>query len=148
MSDTVQLAHGGGGRISGELIEREIVSRFGSETLRGLPDAAKLNIDGGQLVFSTDSFVVHPLEFPGGNIGDLAVHGTVNDLSVAGGRPLWLSLALILEEGLPLATLGRILDAVKAAADNCRVEIVTGDTKRSEERRVGKECRSRWSTYH
>jgi hydrogenase expression/formation protein HypE len=80
-------------------------------------------------VFTTDSFVVQPFEFPGGNIGDLAVHGTVNDLAVAGARPLWLSLALILEEGLPLTDLRRVLDSLKHAADDCGVTVVTGDTK-------------------
>jgi hydrogenase expression/formation protein HypE len=84
---------------------------------------------GRQLVFTTDSFVVQPLEFPGGNIGDLAVHGTVNDISVCGGVPRWLSLALILEEGLPLTVLGRVLDSIRKAADSCGVSVVTGDTK-------------------
>ena len=127
--DVIQLAHGGGGRMTRELIEREIVPRFGDGPLRGLPDGATLPSPGGRLVFTTDSFVVQPLEFPGGNIGDLAVHGTVNDLAVCGGEPKWLSLALILEEGLPVATLGRVLDAVRAAADACGVTVATGDTK-------------------
>jgi hydrogenase expression/formation protein HypE len=125
----IQLAHGGGGRLTRELIESEIVPRFGNGPLRGLPDGATLPSPGEQLVFTTDSFVVQPLEFPGGNIGDLAVHGTVNDLSVCGGEPKWLSLALILEEGLPLSVLGRILDSVRAAADACGVTVATGDTK-------------------
>jgi len=125
----VQLAHGGGGRLTRELIEQEIVPRFGDGPLRGLPDGATLQAPGDRLVFTTDSFVVQPLEFPGGNIGDLAVHGTVNDLSVCGGEPKWLSLALIIEEGLPFSVLGRILDSVRAAADACGVAVVTGDTK-------------------
>ena len=125
----VQLAHGGGGRLTRELIEREIVPRFGDGPLRGLPDGATLPSPGERLVFTTDSFVVQPLEFPGGNIGDLAVHGTVNDVAVCGGEPLWLSLALILEEGLPFDVLGRILDSVRAAADACGVTVATGDTK-------------------
>jgi hydrogenase expression/formation protein HypE len=127
---TIQLGHGGGGVLSRELIRGEIMTRFGQDALRGLPDAATLPVPhAGALVFTTDSFVVQPLEFPGGNIGDLAVHGTVNDLAVSGGRPRWLSLALILEEGLPFAVLRRVLDSVKAAADACEVSVVTGDTK-------------------
>jgi len=127
--EVIQLAHGGGGRLTRELIEKEIVPRFGNGPLRGLPDGATLDSPGARLVFTTDSFVVQPLEFPGGNIGDLAVHGTVNDLSVCGGEPKWLSLALIIEEGLPFAVLGRILDSVRAAADTCGVTVATGDTK-------------------
>jgi hydrogenase expression/formation protein HypE len=125
----IQLAHGGGGRLTRELIEHEIVTRFGHGPLRGLPDGATLPSPGDRLVFTTDSFVVQPLEFPGGNIGDLAVHGTVNDLSVCGGEPKWLSLSLIIEEGLPFSVLGRILDSVRAAADACGVTVATGDTK-------------------
>ena len=125
----IQLAHGGGGRLTRELIEQEIVPRFGNGPLRGLPDGATLPSPAERLVFTTDSFVVNPLEFPGGNIGDLAVHGTVNDLSVCGGEPKWLSLALIIEEGLPFSVLGRILDSVRAAADACGVTVATGDTK-------------------
>jgi hydrogenase expression/formation protein HypE len=127
---TIQLGHGGGGVLSRDLIQREIVSRFGGGALKGLPDGATLPVPEGRfMVFTTDSFVVQPLEFPGGNIGDLAVHGTVNDLAVCGAIPRWLSLALILEEGLPLATLRRILDSVKQQADECGVVVVTGDTK-------------------
>jgi len=127
---TIQLGHGGGGLLSRELIQREIVSRFGGGALKGLPDGATLPVPPGRsMVFTTDSFVVQPLEFPGGNIGDLAVHGTVNDLAVCGSIPCWLSLALILEEGLPLATLRRVLDSVKRASKDCGVEVVTGDTK-------------------
>jgi len=131
MSDpTIQLGHGGGGLLSRDLIQREIVPRFGDGALKGLPDGATLPIPAGRaMVFTTDSFVVQPLEFPGGNIGDLAVHGTVNDLAACGARPRWLSLALILEEGLPLVTLGRVLDSVKRAAAECGVAVVTGDTK-------------------
>jgi hydrogenase expression/formation protein HypE len=131
MSDqTIQLGHGGGGLMSRDLIQREIVSRFGDGALKGLPDGATLPVPASRaMVFTTDSFVVQPLEFPGGNIGDLAVHGTVNDLAVCGSIPRWLSLALILEEGLPLATLRRVLDSVKQAAVDCGVMVVTGDTK-------------------
>lgn len=126
---TIQLAHGGGGRLSRDLIQSEIVSRFGNGPLAGLPDAATLPWQSSRLVFTTDSYVVQPIEFPGGNIGDLAVHGTVNDLSVCGGLPKWLSVGLIIEEGLPLSTLHRILDSMKKAADDCGVIVVTGDTK-------------------
>ena len=127
--DRILLGHGGGGRLTRDLIAAEIVPRFGQGPLAGLPDAATLPPLAGRPVFTTDAFVVHPLEFPGGNLGHLAVHGTVNDLAVAGARPRWLSLALILEEGLPLAALRRVLDAVKEAADQCGVVVATGDTK-------------------
>jgi hydrogenase expression/formation protein HypE len=129
MTDTIQIAHGGGGRLSSQLIEEEIVSRFGEGPLKNLPDAALLPNPGNKIIFSTDSYVVQPLIFPGGNIGNLAVHGTVNDVSVAGGRPLWLSLGLILEEGLPIKTLRTILDTIKSTAEECSIKIVTGDTK-------------------
>ncbi len=129
MAGEVLLAHGGGGRLSRELIAAEILPRFGDGPLSGLPDAASLGIASQQILFTTDSYVVQPLEFPGGNIGHLAVHGTVNDLAVAGGRPRWISLGLILEEGLPLTTLRQVLDAVREAAQACDVRVVTGDTK-------------------
>jgi len=128
-SDHILLAHGSGGRLTRELIEKEIVSRFGEGPLAGLPDAAELPAIPGPLLFTTDSFVVQPLEFPGGNIGHLAVHGTVNDLAVAGAAPKWLSVGLILEEGLPLDLLRRVLDTIRAAADEAGVQVVTGDTK-------------------
>lgn len=127
--DRILLAHGGGGRLSRDLIDAEIVSRFGDGPLKGLPDGATLPISSDHMVFTTDSFVVQPIEFPGGNIGDLAVHGTVNDIAVCGGVPRWLSLGLILEEGLPLDLLRRVLDSLKAAADACDVTVATGDTK-------------------
>ena len=129
MSDTIQIAHGGGGLLSSQLIENEIVSRFGEGPLQSLPDAALLPKLNGKIVFSTDSFVVNPLVFPGGNIGNLAVHGTVNDVSVAGGKPLWLSLGLILEEGLSLKVLRTVLDTIKRSTEECNVKVVTGDTK-------------------
>jgi len=127
--EIIQLAHGGGGRLSRDLIRAEILPRFGDGPLRALADGATLDGLKGPLVFTTDSYVVQPLEFPGGNIGHLAVHGTVNDLAVCGALPRWLSLSLIVEEGLPLATLRRVLDAVKDAAQTCGVDVVTGDTK-------------------
>ncbi len=128
-TDRILLAHGGGGQLSRELIDREIVSRFGAGPLKGLPDGATVPVAGGRVVFTTDSFVVQPIEFPGGNIGDLAVHGTVNDLAVCGARPRWLSLALILEEGIELDLLRRVLDSIKTAADDSGVVVATGDTK-------------------
>jgi hydrogenase expression/formation protein HypE len=129
MTDVIQIAHGGGGRLSSQLIDEEIVARFGKGPLKGLPDAATLPKIDEKIIYSTDSYVVHPIEFPGGNIGNLAVHGTVNDVSVAGGRPLWLSLGLILEEGLEISVLRKILDTIKTSADECGIKIVTGDTK-------------------
>jgi hydrogenase expression/formation protein HypE len=130
MQDSViQLGHGGGGRLARELIRDEILPRFGNGPLSGLPDGATLPAIPAELVFTTDSFVVRPLEFPGGNIGCLSVHGTVNDLAVCGAAPRWLSLGLIIEEGLPVALLRRILDSVRAAADQCGVTVATGDTK-------------------
>lgn len=129
MENLIQMAHGGGGRLSAEFVEEEILGRFGNDALNSLPDAAALDFSGKKLIFSTDSFVISPIEFPGGDIGSLAVHGTVNDISVAGGKPLWLSLGLILEEGLEISVLRRILDSLRNAAENCGVKIATGDTK-------------------
>lgn len=128
MKDRIELAQGGGGRASRDFIQEEIVSRFG-DTLGQLPDAASLVSGSSSLVFSTDSFVVQPLVFPGGTIGDLAVYGTVNDIAVAGGRPRWLSLGLIIEEGLPVTLLRQILDSIAEGAAKTGVQIVTGDTK-------------------
>ncbi len=127
--ERILLGHGGGGRLTRDLIDNEIVSRFGKGPLQGLPDGARLGIAGGEIVFSTDSFVVAPLVFPGGDIGKLAVHGTVNDVAVSGGTPRWLSLALIIEEGLELARLRGILDSIAEAAKECGVIVATGDTK-------------------
>lgn len=128
--ERVLLGHGGGGKLSRNLIDREIVTRFGTDgPLVDLPDGALLQMGEEKLVFSTDSFVVSPLEFPGGDIGKLAVHGTVNDVSVSGAVPQWLSLALIIEEGLEMTVLQRILDSIKEAADEIGVQVVTGDTK-------------------
>lgn len=129
-SDRILLGHGGGGKLSRNLIDSEIVTRFAQDgPLVGLPDGALLQAGSQAIVFSTDSFVVSPLEFPGGDIGKLAVHGTVNDVSVSGAVPEWLSLAMIIEEGLELNVLRRILDSIKEAADEIGVQIVTGDTK-------------------
>lgn len=126
---TVQLAHGGGGRLSQMLVERMFVPSFRNPWLEALHDGAVLEVAAGRLAFSTDSFVIHPRFFPGGNIGSLAVHGTVNDLAMCGARPLALSVGLILEEGLPMDELWRIVDSLRAAAEEAGVFVATGDTK-------------------
>ncbi|WP_019623832.1 hydrogenase expression/formation protein HypE [Thioalkalivibrio thiocyanoxidans] len=127
-TEVVRLAHGGGGRLQAKLLDELILPALGTPA-RGAPDAAVLDATDGRLAMTTDSFVVRPLFFPGGDIGRLAVHGTVNDLAMAGARPLWLTLGLILEEGLPLEDLRRILASVRAAAEECGVQVVAGDTK-------------------
>jgi hydrogenase expression/formation protein HypE len=128
-SREILLAHGSGGRDMHQLVEGVIVPHLQNPILSTLDDQALLTIEGVPLAFTTDSFVVDPLFFPGGDIGGLAVNGTVNDLAMGGAKPLYLSLSLILEEGLPLADLERILRSVRAAADAAGVQIVTGDTK-------------------
>ena len=127
--DTIQMAHGGGGRIMHDLIESMLVPAFSNPALEARGDAAVLDLDGRTLAFTTDSFVVSPRSFPGGDIGELAVYGTVNDLACAGARPRFLSCALILEEGLALAELAHLVDSMRRAAVRCGVSIVTGDTK-------------------
>jgi len=127
--DRVVMGHGGGGRLSAELIEHMFLDVFGHGHATELLDAAILPPEGGRLAFSTDSYVVRPLFFPGGCIGDLAVHGTVNDLSMTGARPIALSAGFILEEGLPMQTLADVVIAMGQAAGRAGVEIVTGDTK-------------------
>lgn len=127
--EAILIGHGGGGRLTRDLLRKEIVTRFGDGPLRGLPDAARLALGPRDIVFSTDGFVVQPLFFPGGDIGSLAVHGTVNDVAVGGGRPRYLSLGMVLEEGLPFDVLRRILDSVRDAACACDVQVATGDTK-------------------
>lgn len=125
--DKILLAHGGGGILTRELIETLIVPAFGTDP-HGLPDAAPVpGADG--LLFTTDSFVVKPLFFPGGDIGSLAIHGTVNDLAVSGARPLAIALSLIIEEGLPVETLRQIVKSASRAARESGVAVVTGDTK-------------------
>ena len=126
---TVQMAHGGGGRLTQQLIERMFVPSFANPELERMHDGAVLAGGGERLAFSTDSYVVRPLFFPGGDIGSLAVHGTVNDLAMCGARPVALTCALILEEGLPMETLWRIVSSMKDAAATVGVPIVTGDTK-------------------
>ncbi|HVJ94314.1 MAG TPA: hydrogenase expression/formation protein HypE [Labilithrix sp.] len=128
--EVILLGHGSGGRLSAELIERLILPAFRNPALEALDDQAVLDLDGfGRLAFTTDSFVVTPIFFPGGDIGQLAVNGTINDLAMGGARPIALSLGFILEEGLPMADLERIIASVRSAADRADVPIVTGDTK-------------------
>ncbi len=127
--DRIVLGHGGGGKLSAELIEHLFLAAFGTDAGAELHDAATIETSGERLAFSTDSYVVRPLFFPGGCIGDLAIHGTINDVSMAGARPIALSAGFIIEEGLPLETLARIVDAMAAAAEAANVRIVTGDTK-------------------
>ncbi len=126
---TIQLAHGAGGRLSADLVEKIFLPRFGNKTLNKLEDQATLDFPNGKLAFSTDSFVVSPIFFPGGNIGELAVYGTVNDVAMSGATPLYISVAFIIEEGLPIEDLHRIALSMEAAAKKAGVEIVTGDTK-------------------
>jgi len=125
----IVLGHGSGGKLSAELIEKVFVSRFRNSTLEKMDDQAVLEIAGTRLAFTTDSFVVTPIFFPGGDIGSLAVNGTVNDLAMGGAKPLYLAAAFILEEGLPASDLARVVDSMAAAARNAGVQLVTGDTK-------------------
>jgi hydrogenase expression/formation protein HypE len=133
--DVILLAHGSGGQLSHELVERVFIRHFSNPALLQLDDAAVVDIPGRpseavrRLALSTDSYVVSPLFFPGGDIGKLAVCGTVNDLSMSGARPLWLSAGFILEEGLPLADLERIVASMAATARSAGVQVVAGDTK-------------------
>ncbi len=126
---TIVMGHGGGGKLGNELIEHLFLPAFRNPALENLGDAAVLEASGARLALSTDSFVVQPLFFPGGSIGDLAVNGTVNDLAVSGADPKFLSASFILEEGFPLAQLAAIVDAMAKAAATAGVQIVTGDTK-------------------
>jgi len=128
----VVMAHGGGGRLMRDLIEGVFVRAFGSPRDAALHDAASLDPAGTAphgLAFTTDAYVVRPLFFPGGNIGELAIYGTANDLAMAGARPRWMSAAFVLEEGLSIATLLRVVEAMRKAASDVGVEVVTGDTK-------------------
>src|SRR5437773_2701228 len=125
----VLLAHGGGGKLMRQLIEEVFLPAFGNPALAMRHDGAVLPLGGAKLAFTTDSYVVRPLFFPGGDIGTLAVNGTVNDLAMCGARPLYLSASFILEEGLPLTTLRRVVSSMRQAAEAARVQIVSGDTK-------------------
>ena len=127
--DKVLLAHGGGGSLSHQLITKMFYSQFENEFLNQQHDSAIINLDKKKIAFTTDSYVVHPIFFPGGNIGDLAVNGTINDLSVAGAKPMFLSCSFIIEEGLEMDELWKIVQSMKIAADKAGVKIVTGDTK-------------------
>ncbi len=125
----IVLGHGSGGRLSADLIQHLFVPLFDNPALASLNDQAVLELDGMRLAFTTDSFVVNPLFFPGGDIGSLAVHGTINDLAVSGAQPLFLSAGFILEEGLAMDDLVRIATSMARAARQAGVQIVTGDTK-------------------
>ncbi len=127
--ERVRLVHGNGGRFSHELTERFILKYFKSNLLAPLHDGAQFPVSAGRMAFSTDSYVVQPTFFPGGNIGKLAVCGTVNDLAMNGAVPQYLSCGLILEEGLPFDELDQILQTMAEMADIANVQIVTGDTK-------------------
>ena len=128
-SPTIVMGHGGGGAMSGELVEHVFLPAFADDDLAKLGDSAVLPLLGGRVAFSTDSFVVRPLFFPGGSIGDLAVNGTVNDLAMSGAQPLFLSAAFILEEGVDVTKVGAVAQRLGAAAERAGVRVVTGDTK-------------------
>jgi hydrogenase expression/formation protein HypE len=126
---TVTLAHGGGGKLMHQLIEKMILPAFNNSLLETRHDGAVFDLGGARLAFTTDSYVVNPLFFPGGDIGSLAINGTVNDLSMCGARPVYLSCGLILEEGLAMETLWAVVQSLKQSAEIAGVQLVTGDTK-------------------
>ena len=128
-SEKILLAHGGGGQLTAELIAEVILPALGGQDASALCDSATIEAGGEQVVFTTDSYVVQPLEFPGGDIGKLSVCGTINDLAVSGAKPVALSMALVLEEGLEIDLLGRLLASAGQTAKDAGVTIVTGDTK-------------------
>ena len=127
--DQVVLGHGSGGKLTAELIRNVFLPAFQNPILAGMNDQAVLRLNGSRVAFTTDSFVVKPLFFHGGDIGSLAVHGTVNDLAMGGAEPLFLSVAFIIEEGLSMATLQRVVSSLGEAAQRAGVQVVTGDTK-------------------
>ena len=127
--DEILLSHGSGGRMTQELVRALFLPRIGNPILAPLEDAARLTIAGQRIAFTTDSFVVSPIVFPGGDLGKLAVCGTVNDLAVMGARPIALSAGFLLEEGLPIRTLEALADSMRAVCESVGVSIVTGDTK-------------------
>ncbi len=126
--ELITLAHGAGGKATRDLVEALFLAELGNEALAALGDAAVVP-GGARLALSTDAYVVHPLEFPGGNIGELAVNGTVNDLAMVGAQPLWLTAGFVIEEGFPVAALQRIVSSMGAAAHTAGVAVVAGDTK-------------------
>ncbi|PLX77259.1 MAG: hydrogenase expression/formation protein HypE [Desulfuromonas sp.] len=128
-SDVILLGHGSGGKLSHQLLDDIIIPALSGVATRDQNDSAILPAVSGELAFTTDSYVVDPIFFPGGCIGDLAINGTVNDLAMAGAKPLAISVGLIMEEGLPVSDLQEILAAMRTAADKAGVNIVTGDTK-------------------
>ena len=128
-ADRILLAHGSGGTMMKELIEELFVAEFGDDVLRRMDDAASLPFPGSRLAFSTDTYVVHPLFFPGGDIGRLAICGTVNDVATSGAKPLYISVGFVLEEGMPVEELRHIIASMHDAAAEAGVRIVTGDTK-------------------
>jgi hydrogenase expression/formation protein HypE len=125
----IVLAHGSGGKLSHQLIQKIILPQFQNKLLAPLHDGAVFSLGKNRVAFSTDSYVVSPIFFPGGDIGKLAVHGTVNDLAMCGARPLYLSVGFILEEGMPMEDFWRVVQSMRAAADEAGVQLVTGDTK-------------------
>src|SRR5882757_737649 len=125
----IVLAHGSGGKLSHQLMEKMVLPQFRNELLEPLHDGAIFSLNGERVAFSTDSYVVTPIFFPGGDIGKLAVHGTVNDIAMSGARALYLSAGFILEEGFPITDLKRVLASMRDAAAEAGVQIVTGDTK-------------------
>lgn len=127
-SDRILLAHGSGGKLAHDLISRNFVSALDNPLLAQMDDSAVFNIKG-RIAFTTDSYVVSPIFFPGGDIGKLAVCGTVNDLAMSGSKPVYLSLSFIIEEGLPVDDLKQIVDSIKMSSDEAGVKIITGDTK-------------------
>lgn len=128
-SNQISRAHGGGGLMTDALLEQCILPRLSNEILNDLLDAASIDVEQGRLAFTIDSYVVQPIQFPGGNIGRLAISGTVNDLAVSGARPLAIALGLILTEGLSRVTLETVLDSIADTAREADVRVVTGDTK-------------------
>ena len=125
----IDMSHGSGGRAMAQLIDELFLRAFDNEWLRQLNDQACFAVTTGRMVMATDAHVVSPLFFPGGDIGCLSVHGTINDVAMAGARPLYLSASFVIEEGFPLADLRRIVDSMALASQEARVPIITGDTK-------------------
>jgi hydrogenase expression/formation protein HypE len=127
--EQIVMAHGGGGKLMHQLLETYVIPAFRNEKLESRHDGAVFSVANARLAFTTDSYVVRPMFFPGGDIGTLAVNGTVNDLAMCGARPLYLSAGFIMEEGLPVESLAAVIDSMRVSAQVAGVEIVTGDTK-------------------